>query len=200
MVWSGTPFPFIDSLMKDNIVLQITKLPTLMVDSGFPWENLVGSFIAGSIPAFIAWKTIKYNNELIKRQITVAAQQKKCDELRELFSRFLSLYESTINYVDLLLSQYLEEDEELPFEKYADIKDDLTKLAHCTNLIYLMIGTNNEYYERLTNTVNKFEEKVSSYFDDYKKNSSHMVFSIRNDVKEFLELFNEILEAEQSKI
>jgi len=85
MVWSGTPFPFIDSLMKDNIVLQITKLPTLMVDSGFPWENLVGSFIAGSIPAFIAWKTIKYNNELIKRQITVAAQQKKCDELRELF-------------------------------------------------------------------------------------------------------------------
>ena len=60
-----------------------------------------------------------------------------------------------------------------------------------------MIGTNNEYYERLTNTVNK--EKVSSYFDDYKKNSSHMVFSIRNDVKEFLELFNEILEAEQSK-
>ena len=26
MVLSGTPFPFIDSLMKDNIVLQITKI------------------------------------------------------------------------------------------------------------------------------------------------------------------------------
>lgn len=59
MVWSGIPFPFVDILHMDNIVLQITKLPTLMVDNGFPWETLLGSLIAGSIPAFIAWKTIK---------------------------------------------------------------------------------------------------------------------------------------------
>lgn len=76
MYWNGIPFPFVDSLTKENLTLQITKLPTLIIDSGFPWESLVGAFIAGSIPAFIAWKTIKNNNEAIKRQITLAAQQK----------------------------------------------------------------------------------------------------------------------------
>ncbi|QMN68010.1 hypothetical protein HVW65_14005 [Citrobacter freundii] len=62
MVWSGIPFPFIDSLTNDNIVLQISKLPTLMVDSGFPWESLLGSLIAGSIPVlqrFILMKGMK---------------------------------------------------------------------------------------------------------------------------------------------
>ena len=33
--------------------------------------------------------------------------KKNVMSLGELFSRFLSLYESTINYVDILLSQYL---------------------------------------------------------------------------------------------
>lgn len=200
MTWTGIPFPFIETLTKDSLALQITKLPTLVINSSFSWESILGSFIAGSIPAIIAWKTIKYNNELIKRQIKVAAQQKKCDELRELFSSFLSLYDACINYMGLLFDQYLANNNSIPFEKYDNIKDDITKLTHCTNLIYLMIGTNNEYYERMTSMVNTFENKVSSYFDDCRANSSREGFSIDRDIKEFLELFNEILEMEQAKI
>ncbi|HEF0125001.1 hypothetical protein [Citrobacter freundii] len=200
MAWNGIPFPLLDSLTKENIVLQIAKLPTIIVDSGFPWESLLGSLIAGGIPAFIAWKTIKYNNELIKRQITVAAQQKKCDELREIFSKFLSLYETCVSYVDLLYNRYQDDLDSLSFEKYSEIRGDLTNLAHCTNLIYLMIGTNNEYYERMTSMVNTLENKISTYFENYEKNSSKGAVSIESNVKEFLELFNEILDMEQSKI
>ena len=200
MVWSGIPFPFIDSLTNDNIVLQISKLPTLMVDSGFPWESLLGSLIAGSIPAFIAWKTIRYNNDLIKRQITVAAQQKKCDELRELFSRFLSLYDSCVDYVDMVYSEYDGDRQKIPFEKYAEIKEDATKLTHCTSLIYLMIGTNNKYYERMISMVDKLENKVTVYFDSYIENLSKESISIDDEIKEFLVLFHEILEVELGKI
>lgn len=42
MAWNGVPFPLIDSLTKDNVVLQITKLPTLMVDSGIAGTILLG--------------------------------------------------------------------------------------------------------------------------------------------------------------
>ena len=200
MVWSGIPFPFIDSLTNDNIVLQISKLPTLMVDSGFPWESLLGSFIAGSIPEFIAWKTIKYNNELIKRQITVAAQQKKCDELREIFSRFLSLYETCVDYLDMLYDEYEGDRLKIPFDKYIEVKDDAKKLAHCTHLIYLMIGTNNTYYGRMVSMLEKLDHRVSKYFNDYKDNPSSEWISIDNEIKEFLELFNGILEEECSML
>lgn len=200
MVWSGIPFPFINSITNDNIVLQISKLPTLMVDSGFPWESLLGSFIAGSIPAFIAWKTIKYNNELIKRQITVAAQQKKCDELRELFSNFISLYDTNVEYVEMLYDEYDGDRLKIPFEKIAELRNDDRKLKHCTSLIFLMIGSDDPSYERLVDLIDKLEKKIASYFGEYNENSTDEWFSMEEENKQFLNLFYEILQREQAKI
>lgn len=65
MFWQGIPYPFLSTTFSYDS-LNINKLPTIVVDSGFAWDSVVGAFIAGLIPAFIAWYTIKKNISAMK--------------------------------------------------------------------------------------------------------------------------------------
>lgn len=64
MAWQGVPFPYLGSLG-----LLIEKIPHLDVttSSGFGWDTVVasvaGAIVASSIPAGIAWWSIKKNTE-----------------------------------------------------------------------------------------------------------------------------------------
>lgn len=59
MTWQGIPYPL--SNILESSYLTVSKIPTVVVDTGFAWENVLGSLIAGAIPAYIAWYTIKKN-------------------------------------------------------------------------------------------------------------------------------------------
>lgn len=60
MTWQGVPFAFnLDSI--NQTLLRVGQIPTVHVDTGFGWDTLFGSIVAGAIPAFIAWYTIKKN-------------------------------------------------------------------------------------------------------------------------------------------
>jgi hypothetical protein len=199
MYWNGIPFPFVDSLTKENLTLQITKLPTLIIDSGFPWESLVGAFIAGSIPAFIAWKTIKNNNEAIKRQITLAAQQKKCEELRDMFANYISLQSNLVSYLELIYDEHGGDREKIPFGIITETRNDFYKVKHCETLIYLLIGTEDPFYERVHSLIEDIDERIDTFFYEYNNESTEM-FSLDEDNKNLLSLFSEILKREQAKI
>lgn len=74
MAWQGTPFNFHVNAVNETL-LNVGKLPTVLVDSGFGWDTLLGSIVAGAIPAFIAWYTIKKNisalqNDRLRQQET----------------------------------------------------------------------------------------------------------------------------------
>lgn len=200
MVWNGVPFPFVDVLTKDSIVLQITKLPTIMVDSGFPWESLLGAFIAGGIPAFIAWKTIKYNNDLIKRQVTLAAQQKKCDELRGIFADYISQLEVSVECIELTYDEYDGDRNKIPLEKVLEFKSDFYKIQYNLSLIILIIGLDNQFYKPLIALTDDIMNRIEIFFDDYINNSSSKMYSLVNDKNNLLELFNNILKEELDKI
>ncbi len=77
MSWLGIPFLFTDAVSKNDTVIEITKLPSIILKNDFSWEAIIGSLIAGCIPAYIAWKTIKSNNDVMHRQIILSAQQRK---------------------------------------------------------------------------------------------------------------------------
>lgn len=200
MAWNGVPFPLIDSLTKDNVVLQITKLPTLMVDSGIAWDNIAGSIVAGCIPAIIAWKTIRYNNELIKRQVTLAAQQKKCDELREFFASYISMMENTTEYMELIFDEYDGDRSKIPFEKISEFKSDFYEMKRSMTHVLLIIGPKDSLAEQLYSLTNDIDNRIAEFFKDYKNNSQPEMYSLEDDSKKLLHLFDMILEKEQSKI
>ncbi|WP_428945485.1 hypothetical protein ACQK5W_05335 [Pantoea sp. FN060301] len=66
MAWQGIPFPLSEALLSATI-LNVGKIPKVVVDSGFGWDSVVGSFIAGLIPAFIAWYSIKKNISALEK-------------------------------------------------------------------------------------------------------------------------------------
>jgi len=66
MAWPGVPHPFLSGDYLDYGFLNVTKIPTIVVDSGFAWDSVLGAFIAGLIPAYIAWYTIKKNISAMK--------------------------------------------------------------------------------------------------------------------------------------
>ncbi|KTS74245.1 hypothetical protein [Pantoea stewartii] len=72
MAWQGIPFPFKDSVISDNVLLTLSRLSELKIDSGFGWDNfsgtIVGAVIGAAIPAFIAFYTIKQNNKAGEEQ------------------------------------------------------------------------------------------------------------------------------------
>lgn len=59
MTWQGIPYPL--SNILESSYLTVSKIPTVVVDTGFAWESVIGAFIAGAIPAYIAWYTIRKN-------------------------------------------------------------------------------------------------------------------------------------------
>lgn len=66
MAWLGVPHPFLSGNYVDYSFLNVTKIPKIIVDSGFAWDSVLGAFIAGLIPAYIAWYTIKKNISAMK--------------------------------------------------------------------------------------------------------------------------------------
>jgi len=66
MAWPGIPHPFFTGNYQDYGYLSLTRIPKIVVDSGFAWDSVLGAFIAGLIPAYIAWYTIKKNISAMK--------------------------------------------------------------------------------------------------------------------------------------
>ncbi len=66
MAWPGIPHPFFSGNYQDYGYLSLTRIPKIVVDSGFAWDSVLGAFIAGLIPAYIAWYTIKKNISAMK--------------------------------------------------------------------------------------------------------------------------------------
>lgn len=80
MTWQGVPFAFnLDSI--NQTLLRVGQIPTVHVDTGFGWDTLFGSIVAGAIPAFIAWYTIKKNLAALEKDR--ADQQSTFDKDRD---------------------------------------------------------------------------------------------------------------------
>lgn len=92
MAWPG--IPFLPEHFISNSYLAISEIPKVIIDSEFSWGSaivtILGALIGGGIPAWIAWRTIKNSQILIKNQILISQQVEKTNKIRELSSNFLS--------------------------------------------------------------------------------------------------------------
>lgn len=80
MSWPGIPYPFSYSESISSLIIQ--KLPEVTLNTPFAWETIISSFVAGAIPAWIAWVAIKNNYRLAKLQANLADKRELVDKLR----------------------------------------------------------------------------------------------------------------------
>ncbi|EPA7506196.1 hypothetical protein ACQ5BU_002689 [Yersinia enterocolitica] len=90
MAWQG--IPFIHEHIVSNNYLTISKVPKIIIDSVFSWESslitILGSLIAGAIPAIIAWKAIENSNKLLRSQMELAQAAERINKIRDFSAQY----------------------------------------------------------------------------------------------------------------
>lgn len=198
MTWQGTPFPFYHLIENSNSYLRIDKLPTIVIDGGFPWENVISSFIAACIPAYIAWKTIKNSNDLIKSQILLSAHQNKIDLLRSLFADYLTKLEHANHSIDLLFETFPEASK-ASYEELVKVMELSASVVSSSNKILITLGKSHPKYDECRKLIKlseqKFEEAISNSEEGF--DGDAVVDDAKNNLIAFL---SEILEEEEKKL
>lgn len=143
MGWQGIPF-----LMKGDEVFYhaevlLKKIPKIVLEipEKSSWESILTALIAGGIPAYVAYRAMKSNTQLvtqqqlqqgeiadktIKAQVVASSRQAWINELRDLLSQFaadnrecLKRQWSYFN-ADVLFQQYVLTNENLKLEVFLE--------------------------------------------------------------------------------
>lgn len=200
MAWQGVPLPFKEIISGYHSYLQIDRLPTIVIDSGFPWENVLGSFIAACIPAFIAWKTIKNSQDLVRQQVYLNAHQKKIEELREKFATYISQLTSAATYADLIYDEYDGDRAKVPFEKVKETHELIYHISYSSTMILLMLGYSHPKYAGCQKRMEEIDQIAEDYFDDYGKNPEKDLSGLYTACENIMVYFSEILDYENERI
>ncbi|WP_312838480.1 hypothetical protein [Pantoea piersonii] len=197
MTWQGIPFPFAEFLAENHSYLQIDKLPTIIIDSGFPWENVLGSFIAACIPAFIAWKTIKNSNDLIKSQILLSAHQKKIEFLRELFADYLTKLEYAHHSIDILFESF--PDEKVPYGELIKVMELSAGAISSSNKILITLGKSHKRYDECRKLMKASEKKIEEAISNPEEGFDGET-AVDDEKNKLIGFLSELLEEEEKKL
>lgn len=71
MSWLGIPYPLSETKFLDSGILSVSRVPEIFVNTGFGWDNVVGTilaaFVGALIPALIAFYSIRKNDVYSER-------------------------------------------------------------------------------------------------------------------------------------
>lgn len=144
-------YPFYE-LISNQTSLFVNKIPTIVVDSGFAWDSflatIIGAMISGSIPAFIAWKTIKSNVETLRLQVKLSEKREHISTIRSQCAQFAS-------EVEVMLAEFVLERKKISQspdylkEHWVEFSRRQFDLARKLNLlsseVSIALNNNNEY-------------------------------------------------------
>ncbi|EPE0659202.1 hypothetical protein ACSFR1_001905 [Escherichia coli] len=146
MTWLGIPFPSSSSNFLDSGILTLGKLPTIVVDSGFGWDNVfastLGAIIGAAIPAAISYYAIsnntetmkkdrdehaKYAREQLKAQLVSSSRQNWINELRDNTARYISVA-NKLNNLQILITNEFKKKDQKDEAYYRQIRMDATNV------------------------------------------------------------------------
>jgi hypothetical protein len=192
MNWLGSPFPIVEvghALDKLNVVFD--KIPTIVVDSGFAWDTVISSLIAGCIPAWIAWKTIKSNNQLHTSQFVMASKLKQIDEIRLEAANYIAETEMLISHVDNILHKAQGEFDNVTFEERVSIKDTNIRIQRSRTNIELLLGVDNDMAAKIISCMTELEVNANEAFSNYKEKYLDKSISFESDLSSIKALLRE---------
>ncbi|MBC3974259.1 hypothetical protein H8R12_00145 [Morganella morganii] len=172
--WRGVPYLFdATNKLPEHFSVMVDKIPQIVVESSFSWDVALSGFLAGCVPAFIAWVALrnsKKDNEknrmatLDATKKTVYAQtqseriRKNTDTVATLVAHFMGY---CTNILLLVKSKYSS-------PKYAEIRLELVLIRNKLSIFLLPKKTiyKSEYTkEELMNIVSDSRVKLLSQIE-----------------------------------
>ncbi|MEQ5127017.1 hypothetical protein ABN225_09480 [Providencia alcalifaciens] len=184
MTWLGIPFPSSSSNFLDSGILTLGKLPTIVVDSGFGWDNvfasILGALIGATIPAAISYYAIsnsaetmkkdrdehaKYAREQLRAELVSSSRQNWINELRDNAARYISVA-NKLNNLQILITNEFRKHDQKDEAYYRQIRMDATNIK--SDLTFLKTKI-----EMLLNPIENESNEVISALNDYTEISNN---------------------------
>lgn len=184
MTWLGIPFPSSSSNFLDSGILTLGKLPTIVVDSGFGWDNvfasILGALIGATIPAAISYYAIsnsaetmkkdrdehaKYAREQLRAELVSSSRQNWINELRDNAARYISVA-NKLNNLQILITNEFRKHDQKDEAYYRQIRMDATNIK--SDLTFLKAKI-----EMLLNPIENESNEVISALNDYTEISNN---------------------------
>ncbi|MCW6583578.1 hypothetical protein NFB41_03525 [Yersinia ruckeri] len=113
MSWQGIPFPFTPENVFSSSYFAISRIPKVVIESEFAWDMVLGSLLAGCIPAIMAWLALRNNKDMVKLQQEAEASRKIADLDAEKARREEDLKIERVKTLEALSNDFISEVEVL---------------------------------------------------------------------------------------
>lgn len=218
MDWLGVPFPYLGEQITEISRLAVSQIPDIKLKTDFAWDtflaSVLGAFIAGSIPAAIAWLTIRQNIIALKEDRV--AQQTSLDKDRDaqldiasqnLLAQTVStnrqawineLRSSAAEYFGKVMRiQMLINDHRYSGDRSAGILDAFDLLDYYSAKIRLLLNPEESEYQTIADIIGKIKINLTLLRQTGDKRHS---ITIGKDLKTFEATIQSICKAEWVKV
>ncbi|MGT3206323.1 hypothetical protein ACVST5_14735 [Yersinia enterocolitica] len=113
MSWQGIPFVLTPEQIFSSSYLAISKIPKIVIESEFAWDAVLGSLLAGCIPAVVALYAIKNSKDIVKQQQETEISRKTMDLDAEKTKREEEFKIERVKSLEMLCNDFISEFEVL---------------------------------------------------------------------------------------
>ncbi|KOO19479.1 hypothetical protein AC068_06985 [Morganella morganii] len=195
--WRGIPYLFdATNKLPEHFSVMVDKIPQIVVESSFSWDVALSGFLAGCVPAFIAWialRNSKKDNEK-NRMATLNATKKaafaqtQSERIRKNTDTVATLVAHFMGYCTKIL---LFVDNKYDSLKYAEIRLELVLIRN--KLSILLLPRKTTYVSDLT------EKDLEEYLSKFTaKDLQEIAFDSREKLLSQIERLLDITEKYKS--
>ncbi|MFA3778639.1 hypothetical protein [Yersinia sp. 1652 StPb PI] len=200
MAWQG--IPFIPEHIISNSYLAISKVPKIIIDSGFAWEAVIatvaGSFIAGAIPALIAWKSITNSNKLLTSQLKLTQSIEMNNKIRDFSAQYAAEVEIIGSLMLAKRKVLIAAGKSIEMQDVSELFEAARKLNSYTNSVLLLLNTDNPEYKSIEKSFKNCESIIREATKKEIPLDAVNLPGIENAINEFLNNMRRYLKIEMS--
>ncbi|MFW5386195.1 hypothetical protein, partial [Yersinia sp. 2542 StPb PI] len=198
MAWQG--IPFIPEHIISNSYLAISKVPKIIIDSGFAWEAVIatvaGSFIAGAIPALIAWKSITNSNKLLTSQLKLTQSIEMNNKIRDFSAQYAAEVEIIGSLMLAKRKVLIAAGKSIEMQDVSELFEAARKLNSYTNSVLLLLNTDNLEYKSIEKSFKNCESIIREATKKEIPLDAVNLPGIENAINEFLNIMRRYLKIE----
>lgn len=205
MAWLGVPFPSSNSNFLDSGILTLSKLPTIVVDSGFGWDSvfasILGAIIGAAIPAAISYYAIsksaktmkedrddhaKHATKQLRAQLVSSSRQIWINDLRDNAAKYISVA-NKLNNLQILITNEYKKNAQKDEVYYRQIRMEATNIK--SDLTFLKAKI-----ELLLNPTEHESDEVMKSLNDYTVISNEFKPGDEHDFDKIMEIIKTLKE------
>lgn len=180
------PLLYDNKLSLGQYTININKIPDLIVKQDFAWDTILVALITSALTAFIAYYSVKKNNQLMRTQIRLTANKEWEKQLITSVSLFSSEFTFCFEYLAGVYCDCIATNSD---EKLRRVRDDLISKTKNIEKLKIELGLILEVGNKNTMIILSSCLEMIKLMTLLKKEYNHMIKNLKLTPKQKKEIF-----------